>query len=238
MDLNIELDLHNHTIMSGHAYSTLQEMVAEASRRGLKYLGISEHGPTVPGSCRPIYFRNYHVIPRTQQGVRLLMGAELNILDYNGSLDLPDDAMSRLDYASAGLHSVCYTPGNATQNTDALLGAMHHPRIGIITHPADGTGPVHLEELVKASRDTGTLLELNNSSLNPARNRHSAKELNLEMLRICRRMQVPVILGSDAHISYSIATYDHLIPLLQQTDFPDELIINSSFDRLTRYWHK
>ena len=39
------MDLHTHTIASGHAYSTLQENIAAARERGLKFLGLSEHGP-------------------------------------------------------------------------------------------------------------------------------------------------------------------------------------------------
>ena len=70
------LDLHTHTIMSGHAFSTVQEMVCAARDKVLEYLGISDHGPAVPGACDPIYFRNLYVVPREIDGVKLLMGAE------------------------------------------------------------------------------------------------------------------------------------------------------------------
>ena len=84
------LDLHTHTIASGHAYSTLQEMAKAASDKGLQILGITEHAPSLPGACNPIYFRNLHIIPREMYGVRLLLGAELNILDTTGRLDLDE----------------------------------------------------------------------------------------------------------------------------------------------------
>ena len=45
------LDLHTHTIMSGHAYSTMQEMIRSASEKDVKLLGITEHAPSMPGSC-------------------------------------------------------------------------------------------------------------------------------------------------------------------------------------------
>ena len=54
--MKIELDVHTHTIASGHAFSTLQEMAQAAAGKGLKLLGITEHSPGVPGSCNPIYF--------------------------------------------------------------------------------------------------------------------------------------------------------------------------------------
>ena len=68
------LDVHTHTIMSGHAFSTIQEMVTAAAQKGLQVLGITEHGPSIPGACDPIYFRNIHVIPRKWNGIRLLIG--------------------------------------------------------------------------------------------------------------------------------------------------------------------
>ena len=79
--MKIELDVHTHTIASGHAFSTLQEMAQAAADKGLKVLGITEHSPGVPGTCHPIYFRNLHVVPRRMNGVELLLGAEINILD-------------------------------------------------------------------------------------------------------------------------------------------------------------
>ena len=50
------LDVHTHTVASGHAFSTLQEMTVAASEKGLKLLGITEHAPGIPGTCSPIYF--------------------------------------------------------------------------------------------------------------------------------------------------------------------------------------
>ena len=85
------LDVHTHSIMSGHAYSSLQEMAMAASEKGLQILGITEHAPELPGACDPIYFRNLHVVPRQMYGVRLLLGAELNILDTDGTMDLDEE---------------------------------------------------------------------------------------------------------------------------------------------------
>ena len=47
----ISLDVHTHTIMSGHAYSSLQEMVAAAQQKGLDILGITEHAPDRLATC-------------------------------------------------------------------------------------------------------------------------------------------------------------------------------------------
>ena len=103
------LDLHTHTIMSGHAFSTLQEMVCAARDKGLEYLGISDYGPAVPGACDPIYFRNLYVVPREIDGVKLLMGAELNILDYSGTLDLDSEHCCRLRSEERRVGKECYS---------------------------------------------------------------------------------------------------------------------------------
>ncbi len=41
------LDIHTHTVASGHAYNTIYEMAQSASRKGLALLGISDHGPAM-----------------------------------------------------------------------------------------------------------------------------------------------------------------------------------------------
>ena len=47
-------DLHMHTLVSGHAFGTIREMAASASEKGLQLIGITEHGPGLPGTCDPI----------------------------------------------------------------------------------------------------------------------------------------------------------------------------------------
>ena len=220
------LDLHTHTIASGHAYSTIQEMARAAADKGLEILGITEHAPALPGACDPIYFRNLHVVPRLMYGVRLLMGVELNILDTSGRLDLDERHYRCCDIRVAGIHALCWQGGTRTQNTDAMLAAIENPWTHIISHPGDGTAELDFEPIVRAAARTQTLLEINSSSLIPLRGKTQARPNNLEILRLCRKAGVPVILGSDAHISFSVADYHYALPLLAETNFPDELVMN------------
>lgn len=233
--MNIELDVHTHTIASGHAFSTLQEMVKAASEKGLKLYGITEHSSGIPGTCDPIYFRNLHVVPRRMYGVDLLLGAEINILDTEGHIDM-DEAMLRiLDIRIAGIHSLCYTPGTRAENTRGVINVIANPYINIISHPGDGTAELDFEPIVRASKEYHTLLEINNSSLRPTRNKVHARKNNLEILRLCKQYDVPVILGSDAHISFDIAAYDYVWDLLAETEFPEELIMNTSVEKFRTY---
>ena len=226
--MKIELDVHTHTIASGHAFSTLQEMAQAAAGKGLKLLGITEHSPGVPGSCNPIYFRQMY-------GIELLLGAEINILDGEGNLDMDENCMRMLDIRIAGIHSLCYSYGTVDENTHGMVKAVSNPFIHIISHPGDGTAELNFEPIVLAAKEHHTLLEINDSSLKPTRNKPNARENNLSILRLCKRYEVPVILGSDAHISFDIARYDYLYDLLQLTEFPESLIMNRDVKSFKEY---
>ena len=76
------LDMHTHTLASGHAYNTVMEMAAAAKDKGLELLGITEHAPMMPGSCHEYYFSNLKAVPRNICGIRLMLGVELNICEH------------------------------------------------------------------------------------------------------------------------------------------------------------
>lgn len=236
--MKIELDMHTHTIASGHAFSTLQEMARAGAEKGLKLLGITEHTSGIPGTCNPIYFRNLHVVPRQMYGIELMLGAEINILDSKGNIDADEELMRRLDIRIAGIHSLCYTSGTIEENTDGMVKVIKNPYIQIISHPGDGTALLDFEPIVLAAKEHHTLLEINNSSLKPARNKVDARENNRKILELCKKYEVPVILGSDAHVSFDIANYEFLYALLQQTEFPEELIVNRSVEIFKNYLKK
>lgn len=229
------VDAHTHTVASGHAYSSLQEMAQAAADKGLQVLGITEHGPSIKGTCPIVYFRNMFVVPRQMYGVRILMGCEVNILDTQGRLDLDDEYLDRLDIAIAGIHEKCYQGGTKDENTQGMLNVIRNPKIHIISHPGDGTAELDFEPLVLAAKEAHTLLEINNHSLAPQRQKTVACDNNLELLRLCKKHNVPTILGSDAHISFQIADYTRLLPLLEETDFPEELIFNFWPNRFFEY---
>ena len=83
-----------------------------------------------------------------------------------------------------------------------MLTVINNPKIHVISHPGDGTVEMDFEQLVLASKETHTLLEINNHSLAPQRKKTVAITNNLEILRLCKKHDVPLILSSDAHISF------------------------------------
>lgn len=226
--MNIELDVHTHTIASGHAYSSIREMAKEASKKGLKLLGITEHAQGIPGTCSNIYFENLRVVPREMYGVELMLGAEINILDYHGKLSMEDRLIDKLDIRIAGIHNHCYTPGTIEQNTNAVIEAIKNPRIDIISHPDDGSCPLDYDLVVKAAKKYNTLLEINNNSINPINHRINARENSIHILKLCKKYNLQIIISSDAHVDTDIGRFNLVYEVLLEVNFPEELIINNS----------
>ena len=229
-------DTHAHTLASGHAYSTIREMAAAAAAKGLQAQALTEHAPEMPGTCGLFYFQNLDVIPREMNGVRMLFGAELNIMDAAGNVDLPERVCKELDIVIASIHVPCFGLEHTEKEiTQAYVEVMKKPYVNIIGHPDDGRFPIDYELLVKTAKETGTLLELNNSSLRPASFRVGGRENMLKMLDLCRQYDVPVTTGSDAHIDVDAGNFCNVEEVLQYCNFPEELVLTTDFEKLKPY---
>lgn len=222
------IDLHCHTVASGHAYSTIKENIDEAKIKGLKYVGVSDHAPGMPGSTHPYYFGNLGVIKNEINGVNILKGIEANIIDLNGNIDIPEDVVGKLDYVIASFHPPCIKSGSKEENTQAILKVMDNKEVKIIGHLDDSRYPVDYDRVVKKAIETNTLLEINNSSLRPNGFRVGAVENAKQMLELCKKYKAKVILGSDAHIYYQVGSFENCEKILKEVDFPGNLVVNYS----------
>lgn len=229
------IDLHTHTIASGHAYNTINEMVVAAAGKKLEILGITEHAPALPGTCTAMYFQNLKTLPRTKLGLSVWYGAEVNICDFEGHVDLSDEILDELDLVIASMHCPCYQSGSRTENTRAYLRAMEHPCINIIGHPDDGRFPVDYKALAEGAREHGVLLELNNSSLAPNSFREAAKENCRKMLEQCIQYETPVIINSDAHVDLDVGNHELAMAIVEELDFPEKLLVNAHPEQLKKY---
>lgn len=231
------IDLHTHAIASGHAYSTVKENIEYAKINGLKYYGLSDHGIDMPGGPHLFYFHNLKAIPNEVDGIRILKGMEANIIDYDGNIDVESDKYANnLDYVIASLHNVCLAPGTKEENTRAILNAMENKLVKIIGHPDDGRYELDYEPIVKKAKEKNILLEVNNSSLNSGSFRPNARENYINLLRLCKDYKVRIILGSDAHICYQVGIFDNAQSLLEELDFPTELVINYNEDEIREFF--
>ena len=234
--MEIKIDTHTHTIASGHAYNTIREMASMAESKGLEGLAITEHAPKMPGTCGLYYFQNLKVVPRKLGNLRLLFGVELNILDENGTVDLPEETIRSLDIAVASIHPPCYgkTSGRE-ENTRAYVNAMRKDYIDIIGHPDDGRYGPDYDILARTARETGTLLEINNSSLRPGGFRENTYGNALEMLRCCKKYGTMVTLGSDAHVDVDAGNFTSVREVLEYCNFPEELVVTADWERLRSF---
>ena len=229
------VDTHTHTIASGHAYNTILEMAKAAADKGIKILGITDHSKAMPEASGDFYFMNLKSMDREAYGVELLLGVELNIIDYNGKVDLPLRYIKEMDIVIASLHTPCIKPGTKEENTNALIKCCENPYIDIIGHPDDGNYDIDMEQLVLAAKRTGTLLELNNNSIVF---RMNARENDKKMLILCKEHNVPIVIGSDAHAVGKVGEKSNALELVEEVDFPEELIMNYYPDKLKEYLSK
>lgn len=226
--------MHVHTVASGHAYSTIQEIAAAAARKGLEAVAITDHGPALPGAAHPFHFWNLRVVPRRIDGVLILRSAEANVVNDKGELDLPDELLQKLDLVHAGLHPLCgYQGSTPEENTRALLGAISHPLVDIIVHPGNPNFPIDEDRVVEAAREKGKALEINNSSF--VYTRLGSRE---NCLRIARRLSEVggwIAVGSDAHIADFAGEFSEAVELLAEAGVRQEQLVNSDLQSLRSF---
>lgn len=231
--MKILLDMHTHSIASGHAYSTVEEMSQEAKKKGLKYLGITDHGPSMPGAPHIFHIRNQKVIPKTIHGVRILKGVEANILNKDGDLDIDDDILSELDIIVASLHEPCIKATNIDDHTEALINVMNSRRVHILGHIGNPSFPIHKEKIVLEAKKTNTLIEINNSSF--ISSRPGSYENCKEIALLCKKHRHHIIIDSDSHYADSIGAFKEALDMLEEIDMPNELIINYQEDMFLKF---
>lgn len=230
---SITFDIHTHTIASGHgSAATITDMAKAAWARGLKLLGISDHGPATPGGGRPSYFRSLAHAPRMRLGGEMLYGAEVSILDNKGTLDLEDEILAHLDYVIASIHKPVKKPGTIDENTTAYIAAMKNHNVCIIGHCDDVKYPVDYPAIVQAAMENHVLLEINNSSLNPEGYRGDTRFNDLMILNLCRHYNYPVILSSDSHGANHVGDMTYALKLAETAGMPENLIMNYSVKNL------
>ncbi|MBU3201718.1 phosphatase [Clostridium estertheticum] len=227
-------DLHTHTVVSGHAYSTLMENAKYASEIGLKILGTTDHGPNMPGAPDLWYFGNFKVLPRELFGVKMLYGCEANIIDYEGNLDIPLEIQKGLDIIIVSMHEPLMEGGKSSDlNTSTILKAMDNPYVNILGHIGNPKFPIHEEEIIKKAKEKNILIELNNSSF--VSSRLGSDKNCTKIAKLCKEFGVRIIVNSDAHFCFSIANFSTVEKILAEIHMPEELIINTNKESLIKF---
>jgi len=201
-------DLHAHTDWSDGTAS-LEAMALAARARELGYLAISDHSRrlTVAHGLDPVRLTQQRAeiarLNRSLSGIELLSGIEVDIL-ADGSLDLPDAALARLDIVVAAVHSQFNLP--RARQTERILAALENPHVRVLAHPLgrliDERDPYDVDMLaiVRRCKARGVALELN---AHPQR-----LDLTDIHCRMAKDEGALVAIDSDAH---SVHEFDNLV---------------------------
>ena len=192
-------DLHCHTTWT-EGKQDIKEMVISARELGYQYLGISDHAKflsMVHGLDEKRLFKQMKEIDELSKkikGIKILKGLETNILK-DGSIDIKDEALERLDYAIAGVHSNFKMEKD--KMTERIIRAMKNPNIDILSHP---TGRVlrkrdeyqcDFDKVLRAAREYNVVLEIN---AQPKR-----MDLTSQNVRRAKEAGVKMVINTDSH---------------------------------------
>lgn len=211
-------DIHTHTVYS-HGKGDIEDNVKAALKKGLRKVGISDHGPghILYGIKRSDLMSMREEIDRLKTiypQIEILLGVEANIMNADGSLDIRQSDLDLLDYMIAGYHYGVFgsTPVRAVvchvsnfiklgfakkANTERIIAALYNNNIRVLTHPGD-KGPVDIHEIAKACRDTETLMEI--STWHP--------HMTVDEIRLCADTDVGFIISSDAHTPERVGSFE------------------------------
>jgi putative hydrolase len=227
-------DFHAHTVSSGHAYSTIEEYIAAAKRKKLKAIAITDHAPAMPGGAPLYHFANLKMLPKVIYGMRVLQGAEVNVISSDGKLDLPDDVLKDLEFAMVAIHPRCgYEGTSEADNTKALLKALERPNIKVIAHPGNPMYPIDYKKVIPIAKERGILVELNNSSLTVSRQGSYAR--CFEIAKFVKSIGWKVTIGSDSHISTMIGGLDVALKMAMDAGLGRDDIINTSMELVNEF---
>jgi len=198
---DIKGDLHCHSNWNG-GENSIEEIANVAIKKGYEYIGISDHTKFLRienGLNENQLLEQDEEIKKLNKkfeknNFKILHGCETNIMN-DGSVDIKDEVLEKLDYVIAGIHSNLKM--GKKEMTERLITAMKNPNIDIISHP---TGrlinrreeyQLDFDRILKVAKETGTILEINSSP-----DRLDLKDL---YIRQAKEFGVKMIINTDAH---------------------------------------
>jgi len=221
--LFIELDTHFHSVASTHGYSTVKEIAQSAAEKGLKGFALTDHGPASPDSPHVWHFRNLQVIPDYICGVRVIKGAEVNIIDYEGNIDMSDFDLKFVDWVVASYHAPVIEP--AEDCTEGYIKAIiNNPCIDVIGHPGSRGFYFDTEKLVKTCKEYNKFIEINESAI---MHKKDMDRISYDLLNACKKHSVSVVVNSDGHYCDLVGDVSNSEKLITELEFPVSLIANA-----------
>jgi putative hydrolase len=230
--ISIEADTHTHTVASTHAFSTVLEMAQYAANAGLRAIAVTDHGPALPDGAHIWHFSSLRNLPDYICGVRVLHGAEANITDFNGSIDIGERYQRELDWVIVSFHEPVIAPGTIEEHTRAYMMLADNPYVDVIGHSGTEIYKYDYETALPVFKQKGKLVEINSHSFKA---RKGAAENCRKIALICKKYEIPIVVNSDAHTCFSVGDVEDAVRMLDSIDFPESLIVNLEFSRLAKW---
>lgn len=240
--MRIIADYHTHTRYS-HGKGTIRENVEAAIEKGLKAIGICDHGPGhyLYGVKREKIYqmrREVDKLNREYKEIEILLGVEANVIGFDGTIDVDEEIIDMLDILLLGFHygvlfksigdylfmnvanpvSKLLPIGRERiieRNTEAIIKAIERYPIDIITHPGDKV-KLNTKKVAEAAYAKGVALEINE--------KHN--ELSVENLKIALDTKVDFYINSDAHRPEEVGMVDEAIKRIVEANIPISRIKN------------
>ncbi len=229
----IEIETHCHSVISDHAISTVNEHINVIKTLGMKGLCLTNHAPAYKDGSTPSYFEALSHSPSKIDGISFYPGAEVNICDYDGRVDLDNTCMAGLKWVIAAIHKNCLEKSFPQNITNAYLKALENPFIDCLGHIGQSKYMCDFEKVIKKAKEYRKIIEINNSSLMGMRS--GAERLCFDVANLCKKYEVTICVSSDAHSSQDTGKYDKAFELLKSISFPEKLIINSEYNKFNDY---
>ncbi len=163
-----------------------------------------------------------------------MRGVEANLTNAKGALDLPPEALLRLDYALVGFHENCgLKPGTTAKNTKALIAALQNPRVKVLAHPGNPAFPVEPVPLVEAACALGVAVEINNLSF--GRSRKGSFDACSRLASLVAEARGLICLSSDAHVACQVGEVSDAWAVASRAGVRPEQVVNRTYESLVAF---
>ena len=205
--MKLDIDTHTHTVLSGHAHSTLLENILFAKKKGLSGIVVTDHSGGMEGVQTAACVGLLRDVPQEYEGIRIYRGTETNIVNQKGEVDMPHD-------------------------TDAMIGALNNPYIDIIGHPGNPFFKIDIEAVVLEAKKQNKLIEINGHSFTA---RKGSRPNCQKFLQLCKKHGVRISVGTDSHNCFCIGEFGPALEEIEAAGFPEELIVSRTKESFEAY---
>lgn len=235
--MNIIADLHTHTTKSFTGSSTLYENLSYASKNKLNCVAVTDYGPGARGSKKE-QTEYISKLPKKAYNINILKGVEANVLDlHSGKIDVEESEIDSFDWVIASYHKISDYDDkilNYSILTSLFERLINNPLVNTIGHMERYTCGFDILKIIALMKQKGKVVEIGAATFNEPEVSTSKKQI-LNILDTCKNLSAPICIVSNAHYCDEVGKFEKIINYLEESQFPENLIINSNTKLLNSY---